>query len=353
MELVGNISEKVKSFSLLCAAMVVGIHVADQQELGTAMWWLSRIGHYGVFLIAVPFFFTASGYFLAKHCSEAGWWCRECRKRVRSLLVPYLVWSAVAVLLTIGMIAGANMVHGRELLQNIPCSWKWWARAFGINPFCYPGMVPLWYLRTLMIFVFVSPLLYIAVKRGGAKILLIIYVASCAVGLFAYGHLYLFMRYTFQLNGMFYFVLGMIVRLRGYDVEMKSWIMPFISLLFGIVVLGYSICSFEVGTRTFEVVRLIFVPLFLFALWNLLPLVKLPQWLTSTAFPIFLLHTLVWRFLGAVSCATKTHIFAFLDPDGLCQWAIKWMVGFCGSLMLAVCMRKMFPKVAAIAFGGR
>ena len=56
MEHVVSISEKVKSFSLLCAAMVVGIHVADQQPEGTAMWWWSRIGHYGVFLIAVPFF---------------------------------------------------------------------------------------------------------------------------------------------------------------------------------------------------------------------------------------------------------------------------------------------------------
>ena len=141
-----SLSDKISSFSLLCAAMVVGIHVAGFQEHGTVMWWWSRIGHYGVFLIAVPFFFAASGFFLAGHVGEIGWWWRECVKRIRSLLVPFVLWSGVAVLMSLAMMFAANIMHGRGLVTNFPTSWKWWALSFGVNPFIYPGVVPLWNL---------------------------------------------------------------------------------------------------------------------------------------------------------------------------------------------------------------
>jgi len=348
-----SLSEKISSFSLLCAAMVVGIHVAEVYENGTVMWWWSRIGHYGVFLIAVPFFFAVSGFFLAGHFKENGWWRRECLKRVRSLLMPYVIWSSVAVIMTLGMVLGANILHGRGLSANIPISWKWWALAFGVNPFIYPGVVPLWYLRTLMIFVLISPLLYQTVKLGGAKVLLIVYVASAVVIALAGGRFLSLMRYTFSLNGLFFFVLGMIMRLGDTRLESRSRLLPFVSLLGGVIALGYSICFCEVETRAFALVRMIYVPLFLFAIWNLFPTVKLPPWLSYAAFPIFLLHVLVWRLLGAIDMATHQHCFAFLHPDSFCGWGVKWIIGFSGSLMLALLLRRALPRFASIAFGGR
>ena len=44
----------------------------------------------GIGQCAVPFFFIASGFFLAGHMCETDWWNRECKKRVRMLLVPCL-----------------------------------------------------------------------------------------------------------------------------------------------------------------------------------------------------------------------------------------------------------------------
>ena len=348
-----RLSDKISSFALFCAAMVVGIHVAGFQEHGTVMWWWSRIGHFGCFLIAVPFFFAASGFFLAGHFKEEGWWKRECLKRTQSLLVPYVIWSGVAVLMVLGMVLAANVLHGRELSANIPSSWKWWALAFGMNPFCYPAVVPFWYLRTLMMFVVISPLLYQAIKWGGARILVVIYVASGAILVFAGGRFYLFMRYTFSLNGLFFFVLGMVMRLGECTLESRNRLLPLASLFFGIVALGCSILFCEVETRLFSLLRMVYVPLFLFAMWNLLPSVKLPRWLSSAAFPIYLLHVLVWRLLGAIEMAAHRHCFVFLRPEDFYGWGIKWIVGFGGSLMLALLLRRKLPRFASIAFGGR
>lgn len=303
-----SVSGKVKAFSLLCAAMVVGIHVAEYQEQGTIMYWWSRIGHCGCFLIAVPFFFTVSGFFLAGHFGEAAWLRRESMKRVRSLLVPYLVWSTLGFLITIsGIIASGVSPRGVDMVKLA-------ASSLGVNPFCYPMLVPLWYLRTLMIFVFISPLIYLLARHGGVKLLLVICLAWALVILFAAGRFGLIMRYTFRLSALFYFTAGVVMRLKGCALETKSRMISFISLLLGIITLVVSIFVCEVESRLFSLFRMAFVPLLLFATWNLFPSVKLPQWLTSATFPIFCLHILVWRVLGVVASATNLSCFDFLHP---------------------------------------
>lgn len=352
MQIRVELSEKIKSFALLCTAMVVGIHVAGYQEHGTVMWWWSRIGHCGVFLIAVPFFFTASGFFLAGHFVEFGWWRRECLKRIRSLLIPYVIWSVVAIVLKISIIVAVNFAHGRGLLENMPTSWRWWTRAFGVYPFCYPEVVPLWYLRTLMIFVFISPLLYCAVKWVGWRILLVIYLAHGVIGVSDGDRFHLFMHYTFTCCGLSFFILGMILRIGEYAVEAKGKMIPIVSLLMGILVLVVSFVV-SVESRWFLIARMAFIPLFLYSLWNLMPTIKLPTWLCSAAFSIFLMHVLVWRLIGAVELAMHANCFGFLRPSNMVDWGVKWIVGFGGALALSVVLRKAFPKFACIAFGGR
>ena len=179
MKISEELSHKISFASLLCAAMVVGIHVDGYQIPWSGMWLWNRFGHNGVFLIAVPFFFTVSGFMLAGHyaCLDSdsrlfdwGVWRDECVKRIRSLLVPYLIWCSAAVLLACVPAIAANLLHGRDLLANTPSGWRWWTIAYGLYPFTYPNVVPLWYLRTLMILVFISPLLYLTVKWGGGAI---------------------------------------------------------------------------------------------------------------------------------------------------------------------------------------
>ena len=66
----GQISSKIANGGIIAAAMVVGIHVCNSRSVGTLMWWWDQLLHYGLFLVAVPFFFVCSGYFLCRHYAD-------------------------------------------------------------------------------------------------------------------------------------------------------------------------------------------------------------------------------------------------------------------------------------------
>lgn len=88
-----ELSNKFANMALLCAMLVVVIHFHLDPIKGTTIWYVNTILVRAIASIAVPFFFLASGYFLAAHCGEQGWWGRALKRRVVSLLIPYLFWN--------------------------------------------------------------------------------------------------------------------------------------------------------------------------------------------------------------------------------------------------------------------
>lgn len=105
-------SGKLANLGFVCACLVVAIHVRVEAEVGNACWWFCGLLKDGVARIAVPFFFATAGFLLAGHAREARWWVRETGKRVRTLLVPYLIWPPLFVLLMFVLIVAANAVAG-------------------------------------------------------------------------------------------------------------------------------------------------------------------------------------------------------------------------------------------------
>ena len=100
-----EISCKAASMSLLCACVVVFIHTGFLTTPENRFFHEFFHGT-GIFAFAVPYFFLASGYFIATKTSD--WWLQCLRKRVISLLMPYLLWNFVAWALMEALIAGAN-----------------------------------------------------------------------------------------------------------------------------------------------------------------------------------------------------------------------------------------------------
>ena len=120
-----EVSRKILNMGLLCAALVVTRHVFLTGPVGSVAWLIEQIVIDGIAQIAVPFFFVASGCLLARHFGEPGWWGKECRKRVFSLLVPYLIWSFIFVVIGTPVSIASDYVAGRTFGTSI-----WYLHSF-------------------------------------------------------------------------------------------------------------------------------------------------------------------------------------------------------------------------------
>ena len=170
-------SKKIANASVFATMMIVGIHTLgygwQSLEKGSTLWWFLAFLQQGLFSIAVPFFFTCSGYFLAGHMDDPGWWHLELKKRIGTLIVPYILWSA---LFASWLIALDVFVCG-----HLPAYWRsssYWINAFGLSPVRYPSLGPLWYIRALVLFVIVSPVVLFAVRRWGMCTLIVLYLLA-------------------------------------------------------------------------------------------------------------------------------------------------------------------------------
>ena len=342
-------SNKIGNASFLAALMVVGIHTASQEPSaiakGTALWWLEAFGHYGVFAIAVPFFFICSGYFLAAHMEANGWWKRECFKRIKTLLVPYIIWNLVALLLN-------KYTHDHiSYVGHLRCL----ADALGLNPFAGPSLYPLWYVRSLLIFVIISPILLFVIKRRYGKWMLsMLIVCSFAVsiyGMCAHGagrwheRIYSMLTYCFSVEGLFYFCCGMYGRMEKVRLPSRGNV---VSLIVGFCLAGLGGYCCMSGIKH---IIAFWVPFLLFGLWRFIPNTPLPKCLAGQSFVIYVLHVVIFICLGIVYQLVVGQPIPRVGS--VPQWVLKLALGVCGSLFIALILRKWCFRLYNLVFGGR
>ena len=128
--------------------------------------------------VGVPLFFIISGFlFFYRVDFDGAVYQQKLLKRVRTLLIPYILWNLIAVLMQV-------LYHIPLLLNNadIHFSLARFFKAFfaseGIfvssaeqtmvgGGFPYPINLPMWYVRDLMVMVLLAPVIYWLTKRMG------------------------------------------------------------------------------------------------------------------------------------------------------------------------------------------
>lgn len=169
---------KAMRFPLIC--LVVFAHSAGAFPTPTVEWSLDgwNVFHYvsemlcrHLCSIGTCWFFVFSGYLLFRFLKEGefgmAWISAKWKKRVRSLLVPYLIWNLLAVLAMVLV----NWLQKRDTSIGTPLFWF----------FTGPADFPLWFLRDLMILTLASPLLYLIFKRFrwlSLALLILVYLSS-------------------------------------------------------------------------------------------------------------------------------------------------------------------------------
>ena len=207
-------SLRIDFLKFVCAILVVMIHCG--WPLGQPWNW-TWIAHQTIFSqglsrIAVPFFFLCSGYFLAKHLdTRQNWWRAVC-KRVRTLVVPFVIWSVVGGVLLPFVVTSIWEVclghsfgnHALSFIQNINV-----CTLLGI---CWsmPSLYQLWFLRCLFFFVLLAPVIAFLTRRFEWKWLGLCFVLGVLCRfLFPEGSfLYEGFLNVFSMPGLFYFSCG-------------------------------------------------------------------------------------------------------------------------------------------------
>ena len=177
-------SEVISTMRFPLIAMIVMFHLYPPEQIIATPYASYNIvatffSAHGIARLAVPAFFLISGYFFFYHLKE--WnktvYAEKIRKRVSTLLIPYLLWNGIPILgiilvrLLIGMNSGDSLNSIKEFGDSIG-----WFRAFwdGGTAGGHPFDVPLWYVRDLMVCCVSSPIIYILAKRLGLFYVLLV-----------------------------------------------------------------------------------------------------------------------------------------------------------------------------------
>lgn len=335
-----NISNKLRNMALVCACFVVFIHSDVIAPVGSVAWWTRQVLGGGICRVAVPFFFFASGFFLALHMDEHGWFMREMRKRVMTLLVPYVVFCCIGIFY-------------KTLTQQEIFDLSSLVKGFGFVWNYQPATGVLWYVRTLMIFVLISPLLKMVAER---KFLFSFVLVVCCVYNFVVnnqnsleGSYFLYSYFSYF--GPIYFLIGIyagrkkiVLTLSGKEVCQ--------ALILGVSLLA-AYCWNMLGNDLFRarVFLCASIPFLLAGMWGVMPSAKWPVMLTSFSFPIFLLQAYAKApVLWVINRNSTVYDIFHKTTVGHLGVALGVCIVAC---IMATCMKRIFPRISIFFFGGR
>lgn len=338
MTVSSSCSARIANASFVAALAVVLLHVciAGTNSGSSVLLVLRDFSRF-----AVPFFFLVSGYLLAGHADESGWWRRETVKRFRTLMVPYLVWSVLfGLYLLIGMaVPELQRTHAFDFAG-------WWREKAlmlsGLDLRQFPLMLPLWYLRTLMILVLLSGVLTDAVRHWGRGTLVtfgaiyLVYAVSVdwhpELTSSTIGSL---LRATFAPEAFFYFVTGLWLRFRGGEPKARNPV-PFLGTAVMLLIVRQLVGPW--------LPHPVVIPFALYGVWCAVPEKPWPKMLTALSFPIYLMH---WFPVHAIACSY---------PELGANSASVVLV-FAGvvsvNVVAALAIRRFAPRFTSVLFGGR
>lgn len=342
MQIDKKLSSKMANMGLFCAVTIV-LHHVNLSFPKDSLGWYWNSGVWGV-PFAVPYFFLAAGFFLAGHIDEPGWWISELAKRVKTLLIPFLIWNGIFLFYHVGVLVTLNFLAHRPILANVWLSPSRILNVLGLNLFGQPEAGHSWFIRSLFLFVLVSPLLKKCLSKRFLFILLFLYLGLCPDNESAVGWRCVF-RWFFSVEGLFYFSVGMFLRYRNISFNYSKFL-SLVFLIFGFVAFLIA----KVYLFFPEYFRVSGSMCVLVGLWGIMPTGMWPKYLTAMAFPLYMIHPIM-LFVPRIF-ASHIHWLSFLTTTFVGWWLVAlWGVGV--SLISARLLMRLVPRFSTWAFGNR
>ena len=345
-------NQRFRNMAVACAFLVVAIHVGKADAVGTSAWWCYKLFGGGIASCAVPFFFLASGYFAAKHFGKDGYWGDALKKRIGSLLIPFVAWSAIFFVEVFLLRGVQNLMHGSSFFNNGLLAHHSFMQAVGLDPYAMPALFPLWFVRSLLV-IFVALPLFELFSRSG--ILCAVWVGALFAAVLVTrrmeGDWNGFFRFTMSLEGAMYFLLGAFLRRRNLARTPPRCVAWACGLVAVAGVLGFAWAKAG-GCDVPMWLSLLLTPVEMLWLWSIVPDKTWPSWLTGNAFSLFLLHVPMLAVLNVLVVWIGRYAGNDISDSAvtsICEWVVA-----CGlSLAVAEGLCRLCPAAAKVLFGGR
>ena len=265
------------------------------------------------------------------------------KKKLHSLVIPYLVWTSLTILFYWGAAKFSFMKGYFESKPDLYVSgWNLldWIKAFvgwGTES-GHPIGGPLWFVRDLIFFILLVPIIRFFMNKFSIAFLLLITI------MYFYG----FGLYFIGTDSIFYCILGAYVAQEDEKYDIYRFI-PFI------VSTCLSVISFFImksSTRGIE----IYTCLMMLMLWSFSHYLvrnekirSLLKKLAPYSFFLFAVHGTLMLIAKTLLC----RMFTLAGVNFLIVWALCIILVAGGGTVLAVFVRNFMPKTWFILNGGR
>lgn len=385
-----SLSRKISHLSFFLLFLVVYIHgynenlrFSDQPGFAPSMWLqiFERFISDGICRVAVPLFFAISGFLACESIGKTASFsvfASILKKRFYSLFTPYILWSASGICLVIflQLFPFSKSFFNNYALNNYRP--KDWAHILFLAPVPYQ----LWFIRFLMDYFIIFPLLYFAIRYLREIIILLLF------SLWAFPFLYnlpgnfnkaltgistlfyFIINQTFpgsvpmtkmELEGLFFFSFGIYVSLHGRNWMVKRlrflpllivflgwifWIFYRTNLTIHHPFLHYEIHYHQVAFTFFGVL----ITWYLFDYFNKLKIANsfLASY-SSFSFSVFLIHEPLLTIL-------KKSLVRLLGPGDfslLGAFLLAPLAAFFTSLILSIFLAEKLPHIYGFFTGNR
>ncbi len=352
-------SQTIEWLRFFCIGVVVLLHSANSPTHNYSS--LSyRYGAYdtiqilfseGLCRVAVPVLFLISGYlfFIKLEDWNTSVWIGKIKKRGRTLLLPYILWNIIPIVLslaklyTISILPGGTSPNVMAWYNSIGNFRSLWDMGNG-----YPINYPMWFIRDLIVFIILSPIIFYYIKKTGV------------VGLIIFYAVYFFNIWGsvpgLSEEGLFFFSLGAFFSIKGIDFTVlfkNYWIIALcisVPLVISMVLTFGNIPAVWMYTRRVFTLTGASCTIGIVALLIQKDRITVHQLLSNSSFFIYATH-------GTIMLPIMQFALGKILPFNQLGLIIRYLLAPIATIVLLILcfflLSKWMPKTTAVLTGGR
>jgi len=357
----------IDSISFVRFPMIMGIIIIHSYLCGNSVFIAQensyRVAFYVQYLFSniisrscVPLFFLISGFlfFYNINSFDSKKYFAKLKRRVHSLLIPYLLWNLVAfALLVFEKLPFMNQffpgLANKQLSLSFFLSCFWSSGDINYNFFDNGGMpldFPLWFIRNLIILSILTPLIYNILKTKWGGVIVAVLLVCFIFGIWPQID-------GFSCTGVCFFCIGAFMSIHKMD--------SFLSWNKSILILGLYVilCIADLMTIYNPFYNQIFHALMILSGTYSISFIANFFQSKGVSMPGFLIHAtfFIYAFHGLFSNILKKIVILTFSPSSNLGWIACYIcvIGLLTSISLIAYLLsvKISPRITSILCGNR